>query len=110
MANEAAVLKEVKRILNDQEKCLGMRVTNVTGFPDMLACINGRFVGIEVKDDINGPYTITKGQIIRLKQIVRAGGLACVVDKENLDLFKLHIKLIAESPHANHGWFGSRSC
>lgn len=46
------------------------------GVPDILACINGRFVGIETKSDDGKP---TKIQLYNIDKIRRSGGYAWVV-------------------------------
>ena len=51
------------------------------GTPDILACINGRFIGIEAKAGNNKPTAL---QIHALKQIHGAGGLALVINENNL--------------------------
>lgn len=86
MANEAAVLRKVMNTLQGRKDCYVVRMDNApTGTPDVIACVNGHFVGIEVKDDINGCYTLTAAQKIRGKRILNAGGLFIVVDKNNVD-------------------------
>jgi hypothetical protein len=44
------------------------------GAPDILACLGGRFVGIEVKRPGKGP---TPRQKTRIEEIKQAGGFAC---------------------------------
>ena len=86
MANEAAVLRKVMNILRLRKDCYAVRMDNApTGTPDVIACVNGRFVGIEVKDDVNGSYTLTAAQKVRGKRILDAGGLFIVVDKHTVD-------------------------
>lgn len=46
------------------------------GVPDILACINGYFVGIEVKADAGKPSDL---QIYNIEQIRKCGGYAWVV-------------------------------
>ncbi|WAX16269.1 hypothetical protein EL753P1_00047 [Eggerthella phage EL753P1] len=84
--DEASVLAKVKELLNEGGR-LGLRVTNVTGMPDMIGCVNGRFVGVEVKDDVNGSYKLTKAQKIRLAQVRKAGGYGWAVDRAGLEPF-----------------------
>lgn len=97
MANETRVLSKLKTLLSNHEKCVGIRVTNVTGMPDTLACVNGRFVGIEVKWDKNGSYGLRKSQKVRLRHILAAGGVACVVDKNNINEFEKLLDKLCES-------------
>lgn len=44
------------------------------GTPDILACINGHFVGIEVKRAVGGKVSAL--QKLKMKEINNAGGLA----------------------------------
>lgn len=46
------------------------------GTPDILACVNGRFVGIEVKKSKGG--VVSELQKLKIKQIQNAGGVAFV--------------------------------
>lgn len=46
------------------------------GTPDILACVNGRFVGIEVKKPNGG--VVSALQKLKIKQIKNAGGVALV--------------------------------
>jgi Holliday junction resolvase len=56
-----------------------------TGVPDVLGCMKGRFLGIEVKaDKYDKP---TAAQLRHLHAIQRAGGLAFVVSAWNLKNF-----------------------
>ena len=55
------------------------------GVPDVLACINGRFVGIEVKSDTGEP---TKLQLRCIEQIRKAGGYAFVLYPSGFEWFK----------------------
>jgi hypothetical protein len=51
------------------------------GTPDILACLNGRFIGIEAKAGKNKPTDL---QTLNLKRIDEAGGLAMVINETNL--------------------------
>ena len=55
------------------------------GTPDILACMNGRFIAIEAKAGKNKPTDL---QTLNLKRIDEAGGLALVINEENLHLLK----------------------
>lgn len=50
-----------------------------TGVPDIVACINGRFVGIEVKNP-NGKGVISPLQQLTCNEINKQGGKAIIVD------------------------------
>lgn len=52
-----------------------------SGTPDILACVNGRFIGIECKAGSNKPTLI---QLKNLQDIERAGGVALVINEYNL--------------------------
>ena len=55
------------------------------GVPDLLACINGKFVGLEVKKENGKPSEI---QLWNIEQIKKSGGIAMVVkpsDYENVE-------------------------
>ena len=53
-----------------------------SGVPDIVACINGRFVGIECKA---GKGKTTPLQEKNLNAITQAGGLSVVVNEKNVD-------------------------
>lgn len=52
------------------------------GVPDILCCLNGKFIGVEVKSERGKP---TKLQLFQLAKIEEAGGLAFVA-KSVLDV------------------------
>jgi hypothetical protein len=62
------------------------------GTPDILACLNGRFFGIEAKAGKNKPTDL---QTLNLKRIDEAGGVALVINEENLN----QLEDILEAPH-----------
>lgn len=66
------------------------------GTPDLLCCINGVFVGLELKSDKGRPTPL---QIKRLDEIEKAGGLGLVVYPK--DFPKLQ-KVLAHV--ADEGW------
>jgi hypothetical protein len=53
-----------------------------SGVPDIIVCLQGRFIGIECKAGAN---KTTKLQDLNLRQIADAGGLALVIDESNVD-------------------------
>jgi Holliday junction resolvase len=53
-----------------------------SGVPDIVVCHRGRFIGIECKAGRNKP---TKLQELNLKQIADAGGIALVINEENVN-------------------------
>jgi len=83
--------QKVKRQIDDILKQYGMYyfypVTGgygASGVPDIIACYNGRFIGIEVKADLkkNKPTAL---QQRNLSEIAQHGGVALVIDAYNLD-------------------------
>ena len=46
------------------------------GTPDILSCINGRFVAIEVKREMGG--RVSELQKLKLKQIEKTGGIGII--------------------------------
>ena len=55
------------------------------GVPDILACVNGHFVGIEVKAPNGKP---SKLQLYNIDQIKKSGGIAMVLYPKDFDSFK----------------------
>jgi Holliday junction resolvase len=53
-----------------------------SGVPDIIVCLQGRFIGIECKA---GGNKTTKLQDLNLRQIADAGGIALVIDESNVD-------------------------
>lgn len=56
-----------------------------TGVPDLIACVNGVFIGIEVKAP-NG--VVSKLQEYNLKQIHMAGGVGLILYPNEFEKFK----------------------
>lgn len=56
-----------------------------SGVPDIIACVNGHFLAIEVKNDAakNPPTAL---QQKHLKAIATAGGTSLVIDKNNIHI------------------------
>jgi Holliday junction resolvase len=51
--------------------------------PDIIACVNGRFLAIECKAGGNKPTAL---QVREIENIRSAGGVAVVVNEENWDM------------------------
>ena len=84
---EALVKQKVVRILKDYGAYYFYPVTSgmgASGVPDIVACYRGRFIGIECKADASkrGPTAL---QQKNLTEIEVAGGVAMVVDKNNIE-------------------------
>ena len=58
----------------------------INGTPDKLVCSNGRFVGLEIKDDEG---ELSRRQLYELEQIELKGGVALVACPKNWDRVKL---------------------
>ena len=56
-----------------------------SGVPDIIACVNGHFLGIECKAGKNKPTLL---QVRELEAIRTAGGMAVVVNEENWDMVR----------------------
>jgi Holliday junction resolvase len=56
-----------------------------SGVPDIIACVNGRFLAIECKAGGNKPTAL---QIREIETIRIAGGVAVVVDETNWDMVR----------------------
>jgi Holliday junction resolvase len=56
-----------------------------SGVPDIIACVNGLFVGIECKAGNNKPTAL---QVREIERIRTAGGCALVVNEENWDMVR----------------------
>lgn len=48
---------------------------NKAGVPDVLACLDGKFIGVEVKNETGRP---TELQLYNIRRIISAGGVAGV--------------------------------
>lgn len=82
---EAKVKKKVVEILKGFGAYYFYPVTGGfgrSGVPDIIACYNGAFVGIECKAGKNKPTAL---QQKNLEEIGEAGGIALVIDETNID-------------------------
>ena len=59
-----------------------------SGIPDIVACYKGRFIGIECKANGNKPTAL---QQKNLNDITERGGLALVIDENNIDMLECYI-------------------
>ncbi|EOT0257093.1 VRR-NUC domain-containing protein [Staphylococcus aureus] len=89
--NEAAFQKDVMQFLKSQPNAFAVKYWagnqfTVNGIPDILACINGQFHGIELKTNTG----IVRGiQKERMNQIREAGGYAYVLRPKDFQNWKL---------------------
>lgn len=88
MAREKLLENKIKRYIESvggwQVKFFANKFTKA-GIPDILACINGHFVGIEVKSDRGEPSEL---QLYNVRAIRRAGGFAFVLYPSGWEWFK----------------------
>ena len=85
MTPEAKVKKKVKEILDQMGVYHFSPMQNGmgrAGIPDIIGCLEGHFIGIECKA---GKGTTTALQERELTRIQNAGGLALVVNEENIN-------------------------
>lgn len=85
---EKAVKAKVVAVLKDEDVYYFFPATHGygrSGVPDIVACVNGLFVGIECKAGKNKPTAL---QVRELEAIRRAGGCALVVNEENWDMVR----------------------
>lgn len=77
---EADIVKAIMRFLKTLPNCFAWKehggMYGTAGIPDIIACIDGKFYGFEVKTDIGKP---TKLQESTIRKINKAGGIAVVV-------------------------------
>jgi Holliday junction resolvase len=97
---EALVKKKVKEVLKEFGAYYVMPVTGGygnSGAPDFIACLHGKFVGIECKA---GKNRTTALQEHNLDSIRVAGGVGLVVNDENVvELKSILVNLVKGESH-----------
>lgn len=81
---ESRVKDRVREVLRDHGAYYVQPVTGgygASGAPDILTCVYGVFLGVEVKAGRNKPTELQKQN---LRAIQAAGGVACVVNETNV--------------------------
>ena len=98
MAGEKNFENKIKKFLKENGcwhvKYFANRNTRA-GVPDLLACVNGYFVAIEVKAENGKPSEL---QLWNVEQIRKAGGIAIVLYPDQFDQFKSLIEFLKEHP------------
>ena len=102
---EKAVKAKVKAVLESEGVYYFMPPANGfgrSGVPDIVACVNGLFLGIECKANGNKPTAL---QIREIEAIRRNNGVAVVVDETNWDMVRdmvrrLKATIISPAPDA----------
>ena len=72
-----------------------------SGTPDILACIDGRFVGIEAKAGRGKPTAL---QLRALALIDAAGGLALIINETNLELLQEALRDVHKADSNYRDW------
>jgi Holliday junction resolvase len=87
MAGEKNFENKIKKFLKDRGcwyvKYFANRNTR-SGVPDILACVNGRFVAIEVKAENGKPTELQKWNV---EQIKSSGGIAMILYPQDWERF-----------------------
>lgn len=96
MGSEKRYETKIKRLLKDlgayHVKYFGCGFTQA-GVPDILACLGGRYVAIEVKADNGHPSPL---QLHNLREIHRAGGLAILAYPQDFDRLRELLEVVAK--------------
>jgi len=88
MTPEKKVKDKVVRILKDEGVYYFFPATHGfgrSGVPDIICCVNGRFLAIECKAGTN---KLTALQTREIETIRTAGGMAIVANEENWDMVR----------------------
>ena len=88
---EKKVKDKVRKLLTESGVYNFMPATHGygrSGVPDIIACINGKFLAIETKA---GKGTTTALQKRELDLIRKSGGVAMVINEDNLDELRLYL-------------------
>lgn len=92
MTPEGAVKKKVTTILKALGAYYFYPVTGGygrSGVPDIICCLNGKFIGIECKAGDNRATTL---QLKNIEDIQAAGGFAFIVNEDNIDSLERVLK------------------
>ena len=100
MAAEKQFENKVKKFLEANNcwfvKYFANRNTK-SGIPDLLACVNGYFVAIEVKAETGKPSPL---QLHHQEKIRQSGGISIILYPDQFDEF---VRLIDALKHGNNG-------
>lgn len=95
MTPEAKVKMRCRLILDEFDAYYFMPAANGygrVGVPDIICCIDGKFLAVECKAGTNKPTALQEREI---KQIQLAGGAAIVVNESNLDELRSLVRKLA---------------
>lgn len=97
MAEEKRFENKIKTFLETLDNCFYYKHHasryGKAGIPDIIACINGRFVGIEVKASKGKPSPL---QVRNVNLITCAGGYATIVYPDQFEELKSILTMISE--------------
>lgn len=82
---ESKVKAKIKKMLAEYDVYYAMPVGSMfgnSGVPDFLCCVRGRFLAIEAKAGRGKTTALQEKQLANIRE---AGGLALVVNEDNLD-------------------------
>ena len=85
---EVKIKKQIRKILDEAGAYYAMPIGSGygnSGVPDFLVCVSGKFVGIEAKA---GKGKTTALQEAHLSRIRSAGGVAVVINEDNIHTLK----------------------
>ena len=106
MAEEKQFENKIKKLLKDSGaytiKYWGGGEFTKAGVPDLLVCLNGRFVGIEIKATRGKPSEL---QLHNLKQIQKAGGIGLLLYPTDFPEFQT---LISHMTHPTFKMYPNR--
>lgn len=91
MAQEKSFENKIKKFLEKEGAWYVKFFANSftkSGIPDILACVNGYFVGVEVKAQNGKPSEL---QLYNIRKIREAGGFAMVLYPSGFEKFKKFI-------------------
>lgn len=100
MASEKQFENKIKKFLKDHGcwfiKYWGGGQFTKSGVPDIIACVNGYFVAIEVKAPTGKPSAL---QEYNVREIEKSGGVAVILYPKQWDDFKKLITTLLEQPN-----------
>jgi pantoate kinase len=85
---EVKVKKSIRKLLDEAGAYYAMPIGTGygnSGVPDFLLCHKGRFIAVEAKAGSNKPTAL---QEMHLAKIRAAGGIALVINEDNMDTLR----------------------
>lgn len=98
---ESKVKTKVKKLLAAHGAYHFMPATHgygTSGVPDIIACLHGKFIGIECKANGGKPTAL---QLKNLQELSSAGGIAILVDETGLGALELWLTGVNQSSSPN---------